>query len=278
MDSVLFLCGTEPPDITGNLFLDRLAGAEIRFVTPQQYEQRAALLPEAAAVLRATGRRPYVIPEGGSNALGSWGYVQLVAELAADAEAPWDHVVCATGSGGTLAGLVLGRRLLAPLVPWLETTRMWGVPVRDDGPYFQAKVMEIAREFQERFVPESAAGPARRRSALARPGSAPGGTGSKGVGDRAGGESSICFPAEEIGVLDGYKGPAYAVPYAEEIALIQQVARVDGIFLDPVYTGKAFYGLVSEARKGRFLPGERVLFLHTGGIFSLFAFAEELLR
>ncbi|MEZ4651342.1 MAG: pyridoxal-phosphate dependent enzyme [Candidatus Eisenbacteria bacterium] len=81
MDSLLFLRGAEPEAWTGNLLLDRLVGAETRFITPAQYADRGALLASAAAELRAAGRRPYVIPEGGSNALGSWGYVGLLAEL-----------------------------------------------------------------------------------------------------------------------------------------------------------------------------------------------------
>lgn len=262
MDSVLFLRGSEPSETTGNLLLDRLVGADVRFITPGQYAERETLLAAAATELRAAGRRPYVIPEGGSNALGSWGYVGLVAELAgsdvgADAStgardgaaagassssAAWDHIVCATGSGGTLAGLVLGRRLLRERTPWLERSKMWGVPVCDDGAYFRRKVHAIAHEFEERH-PE---------------------LGPLGLTD------------EEIGVLDGYKGPAYAVPFGEELDLIRNVARHEGLLLDPVYTGKAFYGLVSEARNGRFAAGSRVLFLHTGGVFSLFAYGREL--
>ena len=238
MDSVLFLRGSEPSETTGNLLLDRLVGADVRFITPGQYAERETLLAAAATELRVAGRRPYVIPEGGSNALGSWGYVGLVAELAS----PWDHIVCATGSGGTLAGLVLGRRLLRTANPWLERSRMWGVPVCDDGAYFRRKVHAIAHEFEARH-PE---------------------LGPLGLTD------------EEIGVLDGYKGPAYAVPFGEELDLIRNVARHEGLLLDPVYTGKAFYGLVSEARNGRFAAGSRVLFLHTGGVFSLFAYGREL--
>ena len=274
MDSVLFLRGAEPPTTTGNLFLDRLVGADVRYITPEQYATRAALLPTVAEGLRAKGRRPYVIPEGGSNALGSWGYVQLVAELATagvgeSAPGPaWDHVVCATGSGGTLAGLVLGRRLLTPSVPWLGSTRMWGVPVCDDGAYFQKKVLEIAEEFRETFAPGAGAS----RTA---PRVAPADCGSSGEGSLS--EALLALGADEIGVFDGYKGPAYAVPYAEEMDLLRQVAREDGLLLDPVYTGKALYGLVREAQNGRFRSGERVLFLHTGGIFSLFAYADAIL-
>ncbi|MCA9726568.1 MAG: pyridoxal-phosphate dependent enzyme, partial [Candidatus Eisenbacteria bacterium] len=133
MDSLLFLRGEEPASRDGNLFLDSLIGAEIRFITPEVYADRRRVLAVEAERQRAAGRRPYVIPEGGSNALGSLGYVAMLTELwqqglptpdrpagpsgraAVDAEVevppfPWQHIVCAVGSGGTLAGLVCGAR------------------------------------------------------------------------------------------------------------------------------------------------------------------------
>jgi D-cysteine desulfhydrase len=245
MDSILFLRGDEPPDRDGNLFLDSLIGAELRFITPEIYADRRRVMAEEAEKQRSKGRRPYVIPEGGSNALGSLGYVAMLVELigqSGDGSFPWDHIVCATGSGGTVAGLLLGARLLG-----LETT-IWGVNVCDDARYFQDRVLEIAAQFEARWVPEL----------LPQAGPHP-------PLDRA-----------SIRILEGYKGPAYAQTYPEEVELIRKVARRDGLLLDPVYTGKAFYGMVEEARKGRFGTG-RVLFVHTGGIFSLFAYRAELL-
>ena len=148
-----------------------------------------------------------------------------------------------TGSTG-----FLGRRLLAPAAPWLETTRMWGVPVCDSGSYFQDKVLAIAQEFQQRFQARAE--------------------------DR---EQRAPISAAEIGVLDGYKGPAYAVPYPEEIALIREVAREDALFLDPVYTGRAFGGLLDLIRRGVFQREERVLFWHTGGTAGMFGYGERAL-
>src|SRR5690606_17822364 len=81
MDSLLFLRGEEPADRDGNLFLDSLIGAEIRFITPQMYADRNRVMAEEAEKQRLAGRRPYVIPEGGSNALGSLGYVAMLLEL-----------------------------------------------------------------------------------------------------------------------------------------------------------------------------------------------------
>ena len=247
MDSLLFLRGEDPADRDGNLFLDSLIGAEIRFITPEIYADRHRIMAEEAERQRLAGRRPYIIPEGGSNALGSLGYVAMLIELmeqAGEADRfPWDHIVCATGSGGTVAGLLLGTRLLG-----LET-QIWGINVCDDARYFEDRVLEIAAQFEARWrselLPDTASAPPP-------------------------------LDRDSIRILDGYKGTAYARTYPEEVELIREVARRDGLLLDPVYTGKAFYGMIQEARKGRF-GRERVLFVHTGGIFSLFAYRSELL-
>lgn len=285
LDSRLFLRGEAPVAAEGNVLLDAMVGAELRFITPEAYTARAELMAEEAESLRASGRRPYVIPEGGSNALGSLGYVAMLEELRdqgtgavetigapgqpqlrpGSAEAgpvprdagrlegpagpadlfPWNHIVCATGSGGTLAGLLLGAKLLDLDVG------IWGVNVCDSAGYFQKKIVAIADELRLRWE--------------------------RDWGGEAGLASHLRLEPGEIRILEGYKGPAYAQTYPEEVELIREVAREDGLLLDPVYTGKAFYGLLQEARQGRFGAGERVLFLHTGGVFSLFAYRDELL-
>lgn len=273
LDAILFLrtCDGRPPENRdGNLLLDVLVGSEVRFVTPEAYADRDSLLREEANRLRDAGRRPYVVPEGGSNALGACGYLEAFDEISrqgvesleppgADPDAgvecglAWDHIVCATGSGGTVAGLLLGARRANASV------RIWGVPVVDNGAIFAERVRGIVREFEARFGQIDSS---RRQLEL---------------------EPTLQF-------LDGYEGPAYAVPFPEELDLIRQTAREDGLLLDPVYTGKAFYGLLEEARRGRFELARtatsaegsqrrkpRVLFLHTGGIFSLFAYRDDLL-
>jgi len=272
MDSILFLRGPSPDDSNdgvepdGNLFLDRMIGAETRFITADQYEERDRILSEAALQLESEGRRPYIVPEGGSNALGAFGYVRLIEELIEQAEAngdrpdsatmaaessrtaalPWEHVVCATGSGGTLAGLWLGTRLFG------LSTRVWGVNVANDGPYFQERVAAIASSF------------------LRRQGSSV----TASIGATAG---DLLVSPDQISLLDGYVGPGYAETYEEELRFIRHIARTDGVLLDPVYTGKGLYGLVKEAQNGRF-EGGPVLFIHTGGIFSLFGYRSELLE
>jgi D-cysteine desulfhydrase len=254
MDSLLFLRGTDPGERDGNLLLAALVGAELRFITPEEYARRGELMAVAAAEAGAHGRRPYVIPEGGSNALGSFGYLTLIDELIAQGSPeegaeeatrepgsfPWDHIVCATGSGGTLAGLLLGVKLHG--LP----CKVWGVNVCDNARYFEERALAIAEEFRGAYL--------------------------SGATEPDGVPSAPLLERSEVRILEGYKGPGYALPYPAMLDLVREVARRDGLFLDPVYTGKAFYGLLQEARRGRFPPGDRVLFLHTGGIFSLFPY------
>jgi D-cysteine desulfhydrase len=242
LDSILYLRGADPGTRDGNLMVDAMVGAELRFITPAEYARRGEIMAAAAAEARAAGRRPYVIPEGGSNACGALGYLACIEEIIAQSDPgapfPFDHLVVAVGSGGTLAGLIMGvKRRGIPLVTW-------GVNVCDSAAYFTGRVLEIAAEFRERY-PEIAA-------------------------------SFAPVTADDVRILEGYKEPGYGQAAPEVMALIREAARTEGLFLDPVYTGKAMHGLITEARRGRFGERGRVLFLHTGGIFSLFPFREQL--
>ena len=140
---LLFLRTREPPGphdaVSGNLKLGRIVGAEVRFITPEQYRDRIALMTDAA------GSDDYVIPEGGSNAVGAWGYIRAVDEMAAQWEEPPSSIVCATGSGGTLAGLAIGLRRRGLDVP------LHGVAVCDDAAYFRAVVDRISAEATARW-------------------------------------------------------------------------------------------------------------------------------
>ncbi|MCA9566414.1 MAG: D-cysteine desulfhydrase family protein [Myxococcales bacterium] len=213
----LLLRGEPPAEPDGNLLLDELAGATIRWCTPEVYrDQRDAVMAEMAAGLRAEGERPYVIPEGGSDAVGSLAFADAPDEL----EGTYDHVFVAVGSGGTLAGLAMSA----------IRGRVHGIAVCDDSAYFTAKVRSIA-------------------AAAGRP-----------------------TPADWH-VDDRYKGPAYSVATPAIWDDIRLVCRLEGLLLDPCYTGKAMHALCEEARAGR-LSG-RVLFWHTGGAFGLFGRGAE---
>jgi D-cysteine desulfhydrase len=228
-----------PPE--GNVLLDRMAGAELRFITPELYRERDRVMEEAAAELRAGGHVPYVIPEGGSNGLGALGYVHAMAEVRKQLDLglgggkPFDVVVHACGSGGTAAGVALGASRHG------VASEVRAMAVCDDARTFEERIAAIMREAQ-RIDP------------------------------------ALGHPARLV-VDDHAKGPAYAVSTPEQRRRIVEVARLSGLTLDPVYTGKAFAGLWDLAERGA-LPGERVLFLHTGGLPGLLAqgpaFVEEL--
>ncbi len=236
LDSVLFLRGDRPPLADGNVLIDLLVGARPVYITPEQYASRAQIMEAEAERLRASGRHPYVIPEGGSNALGAWGYVSMLEEVANQGFGERvRHIVSATGSAGTLAGLLIGVRLLG--LP----ARIRGVAVCDDEAYFRGRVAAIAQEFAERF----------------------------GI--------AVGIDPSDVRVIEGYRGPGYAKTYPRLLDRIRQVAREEGLLLDPVYTGKAFLAFGDLLASGEIPPEDEALFVHTGGIYSLFAYREELL-
>jgi D-cysteine desulfhydrase len=231
---------SRPPAPEANALLDLLAGATIRWVSHEEYRRRAEVMEAVAADLRAAGRRPYVIPEGGSNAIGTLGYVLAVKELRDQLPAAWRTgpltLAYAAGSGGTGAGIELGLRLLG----WSDA-RAVGFAVCNDAAWFRSAIAGICADARRRWpsLPE--------------------------------------IREAEVSVDGGFVGPGYAQPTEEGLALIRRAAREDGVLLDPVYTGKAMLGVATRARDGA-LAARRVVFLHTGGAFGLFPFAARLLE
>jgi D-cysteine desulfhydrase len=233
---VVFLRMTDesaPMPLSGNVLLDRFAGADVRRVNAQQYCDRETVMSEAAATLRARGQRPFVIPEGGSNALGSLGYVLAMREVREQLDAglgegrAFDVVVHACGSGGTAAGIALGA------AQHRVAANVRAFAVCDDEAYFTKKVTELVEEAHA-LVDDL-------------PWSPP------------------------FTIDDSARGPAYGVATPEQRAFIVDVARLSGVVLDPVYTGKAFFGLARAIRVGAIPLGARVLFVHTGGLPGLLA-------
>jgi D-cysteine desulfhydrase len=232
LKSHLVLRDSAGGDIDGNLFIDRLVGAEVSFITSQQYEQVNDMMHHLAEDYAQKGVKAYVIPEGGSTALGCLGYVVAMDEICRQMKTlriEFDHVISAVGSGGTLAGMLLGKSAYG------LKAQIHGVNVCDDAPYFQERISNIIREAKRKFG------------------------------------FDLKLQKKDINIIDGYVGKGYGLNRQEEIELIKLVARTEGIILDPVYTVKAMFGLRDQIRKGRFTKSEKVLFWHTGGIFGLFA-------
>ena len=206
----------------GNQLLEYLMGTEVIFMDTDDY---ADIYAEMDRKGRELGVPYYKIPCGGSNALGSLGYVDCAREIAGQG-LHFDHIVCAEGSGGTMAGLALGARLFLP------DTRVHGMMV-DTDPFEQITptLMRAAADLLESEITISEAG----------------------------------FHLMDL------CGPGYAIPSPEGNEAIAILAREEGLFLDPVYTGKAFAGLLKMAREGMFRETDNVLFLHSGGAGGLFA-------
>lgn len=227
-----------PPALEANALLDRLAGAEVRYLSHAEYARRAELLARVADELRRRGRAPYVIPEGGSNALGSLGYVVAVSELREQLPPAWRDgpvtVAYAAGSGGTGAGIELGVRAAG----WTGAAAV-GFAVCNDAGYFRAVIARICADARGRWPALPAVG------------------------------------ADEVRIDDGFVGPGYAETTPEGLELVRAAAREDGVVLDPVYTGKAMLGVSRRAAEGA-LPSRRVVFVHTGGAFGTFPFARSL--
>jgi L-cysteate sulfo-lyase len=219
---------------SGNVLLDRLLGASIRNV-PGGTDMNAELAKTADEV-RARGGKPYVIPGGGSNAIGALGYVDCALELVRQADAAdltIDRIVTATGSAGTHAGLVAGLALLGADIPVL------GIGVRAPKDVQEANVHKLAVETATLL----------------------------GHAERVTREMTVANC--------DYVGAGYGLIDEGVIDALKLAARTEGLLFDPVYTGKAVKGLIDLARKGTF-KDETVVFLHTGGAQGLFGYHSEM--
>lgn len=231
-----------PLEFAGNRLLDFLAGAKISVYRPADYFQRLdALLDEAVDAYAADGIKALKIPTGGSDATGVWGYFAACQELKQDfgehAIEP-QAIACATGSGGTQAGLTAGATY------YDLGADVFGINVCDDEQYFLDKVDEDISTWQAAY-PQTA---------------------------------DLCIPENAIKVIDGYVGQGYGRINEQVIDAIKLIGRLEGVMLDPVYCGKAFAGLLAELNKGRFAEARDVIFVHTGGVFGLFPYAHSLLE
>jgi D-cysteine desulfhydrase len=232
----LAIKGARPAAYDGNLLLDRLLGAEVRYCTDAEFARVGNVMETLAAEVRARGGRPYIIPESGANEVGALGYLECAVELAEQIQhgAPrFDAVVISVFSGGSQAGLLMGKQLAG--LPG----EIVGVPI--------ASPVEPVRDHIVRTM-ETAI----RRFRF-----------------------SIEVP-KTVHLLDGYQGRGCEDVPDEELALIVQLAREEGVLLDPVYTAKGFRGLVDTLARDPKALGQRVCFIHTGGLYDLFAFRERL--
>ena len=215
----------------GNVLLDQLHGATIE-EHPADTDMDTAM-QAAANRLRSEGHSPYTIPVGGSNPIGALGYVNAATEIIGqgnDLGVPFGHIVHATGSTGTQAGMITGLKGTNSKIPLL------GISVRS------------AKEIQEENVFLLA-------TSTAELVSCPG-----------------LVKRSDVVVDSNYVGKGYGIPTDATIEAIKILAQMEGILLDPVYSGKAMAGLIDLVRKGFFNRDENILFLHTGGTAGLFGY------
>ncbi|CAI9754054.1 unnamed protein product [Fraxinus pennsylvanica] len=224
------------PGLTGNLLVERLVGAHIDLVSKEEYAKvgSVALTDILKAKLLNEGRKPYVIPVGGSNSLGTWGYIEAIREIEEQLQdakdgVVFDDIVVACGSGGTIAGLSVGS--------WLSDlkAKVHAYCVCDDPEYFYEYAQGLLDGLQA------------------------------GVSSRT------------IVTIQNAKGLGYAMNTTEELKFVQEIAEASGVVLDPVYSGKAAYGMIRDmAENPKNWEGRRILFIHTGGLLGLFDKTQEL--
>lgn len=228
----LILRGEAAGTPDGNLLIDQLAGAATAFYPQREYfAELPQLFEHWREYYAARGHKAFCIPTGASDGLGIWGYISAAEELLRDCKALGfapEHIICATGSGGTQAGLTLGCQLQG------SHAQVTGFAVCDSEAYFQNKVREDVRQWKE----------------------------SSG--------NAIDEKLLNVRVNASYIGPGYAIAEEPVYRAIAEAAALEGLLLDPVYTGKAFYGLLQELRNGSYQDCENLVFVHTGGQFGLF--------
>lgn len=250
LKSAVLLRTSEEPPVRGNYFLDKLLGADVKFCTREEYDTcRGEIMQKMADDYTAQGYKPYIIPEGASNGAGTQGYYNAMKEIVEqerDMGVVFDTIVLATGSGGTCAGLNLanivhgyGRRIVA-------------MAVCGDVDYFQKKALECCIEALPYLVKQGEI--SEERAAVLAAGMKP----------------------SDFEINDKYVGIGYALSRPEELEHIKRIAQLEGVVFDPVYTGKATYGMVNElAAGGALRSAKNILFIHTGGLYGIFPVSEQ---
>ncbi len=223
--------GTPPPKVEGNYRLTRLLGADIHFTGDPDRASVDVYIETIAAELRGNGRRPYTIPRGGACTIGTLGYVRAAYELAEQ---------CAA-QGVSPDAIVLATGSCGTHAGLLAGVHTLSLPWRIEGFTVSRSVEEV------RSRVHGLAQAALERLGLAQ-----------------------TITSREVIVHGGFIGPGYGIPTAEGAEAIRLMARCEGIFLDPTYTGKALAGLIAYARTRRYRDDETLIFLHTGGEPALF--------
>ena len=234
-ECTLVLTGDAPSQPSANFLLDQLFGAQIVTVTDRKNRDR--ILQETFDKATADGKKPYLVPYGGSSPTGALGYAFAMQELmeqkpcegSEPSQGCPDWIVFGTSSGGTHAGLVLGQRVFG------YKGKVLGVSIDESENWLRSHVSALASDASEK------------------------------LGER------INFLPEDVIATEAYCQAGYGVLTDAEREAVKLFAKYEGLLLDPVYTGRAAAGMIDLIRKGFFKKEETVLFWHTGGQPALFA-------
>lgn len=234
MSCHLILGGEPPQHINGNLLLDQIFGCHIHWGGSHR---KGEDIPEIFRQLKAVGKNPYIVPYGGSNELGAIGFIDAVEELSNQTDEEFSHIVFASSSGGTHAGLMLGKHIFK------QDYELVGISIDKDeidGKTLDQQIVDLAN-----------------RTAVK-------------IG------LNVVFSDRDLILNTDYIGEGYGVVGELEQEAIRLTAQLEGILLDPVYTGRAMAGLIDMVRSGGFSNDAKLLFWHTGGAPALFAYSDSL--
>ncbi|MBW1713592.1 MAG: D-cysteine desulfhydrase family protein [Deltaproteobacteria bacterium] len=236
LKSHLVLVGQASDAPNGNLLLDLLLGAEISYLPGREIDELNDYMNQLASDYRKQGLRPFVVPLGASDATGALGYALEAQEMASQVREMGLRPDYIVLASGS-GGTQAGLIIGQELFGL--PGQIVGINVRCDEAYFKREISLIFDQFRQLYQPDLKAG--------------------QGA----------------VQIIDGYVGQGYAKSTPQEMRFIAQVAQTEGLFMDPVYTGKAFHGLYQEIQKGTLTKGQQVIFIHTGGLFGLFPWGAE---
>jgi len=235
----LVLGGEAPAETQGNLLLDELLGARIHWAGEHR---KGEDIPQLATQLKATGKKPFLVPYGGSNELGAVAFVEALCELKQQLDErnqQLGHIVFASSSGGTQAGLMVAKKLLN----W--DVELVGIKIDKqelEGQSFEQSVLVLASSTAKLLAVDTS------------------------------------FNLSDVQLNPNYLGEGYGVVGEAEREAIRLTAQQEGILLDPVYTGRAMAGLIDLIGSGQIGTEAPVMFWHTGGAPALFAYAGDVLN
>ena len=230
LDVHLVLRSEASPEPEGNYLLDILLGAKITLLAPDVFSARhTEVMSELKAKYDAAGTPAYILPIGASNGIGNFGYCHAFEEILAQERSLGITFDTIVCTVGS--GGTYGGLFLGNLLSG-QNRKIVGINISATADYFQTEIARIVNDSLGMLdMPQS-------------------------------------VTPEAIHIIDGYAGLGYALSQPEEIDFIRSIAMKEGIILDPVYTGKAFRGLVTELEKGTFSDAQHILFIHTGGMMG----------